>query len=819
MWLTKCLAVIFLSKSIETSLITGGTLTPMCGDPGLPVGGLLVNKHPLKVYSVNTEVKYACDANSVINGPEARSCQDNGTWSLTLPICKTNLALGQSALQSETLLDYEALLAVDGNNETCSFTPNTVEQRWWQIQVPKTLVDSVAVSISPGSFQHFTIFVIELLAGNKALYKPCATYQGEVEVAARELFLCNDGLGHQGEFIYIRDDREGQQYFGLCEVQVFAIKDDSECGLPETPYGGSVEVQETRATYSCDEGFLMIGNNSRICENGMWLYQEPVCREIECPDPVSPKSGYIEVSNFKGRYQYGAVATYHCNPGFILWGNASRVCQSDGSWDGISPTCNPISCGNPPAVVNGLVELINGSTNWNAVTAYSCLPTFSNYGDENVTHVYSSCMSNGNWSSVSLTCMFDPLAASRQIKKGRSLYWNSDQGHGINITTIITIGVLSALIVLSLIITIIVVSHRKASSATNARKISRSSTNQLIHDQLGQIGKDSDSNSEEDYDQKCGVIVYDDLNNPHMVETDHSTMLEQYPSSNDIYQNSTLSTFSLQPGSTPPGSVLGIRSPPLGPSYYHMRLAGTVLAGDRSPMSERSSGDGGSDMEGIGVSHYATIGRRKRNDDIYSSMRRPDGESDDDPYAPLKLPHDEDINEQLYETLRRQEAGDTYCVQEQEMSISSETPSSPCSQNTVRLASNENSQINMADLYARVDINKKNRNRGSCDSSCTSPTGHLVNEAPTLPTHNQSKNFVERLNDQTSVNYTNGAEPSENDIIENGDGEVYSTVQFSTAPIGDRTPIPLPRHGKIVNTKSNESYIQSKGHFLGDKDI
>ena len=22
--------------------------------------------------------------------------------------------------------------------------------------------------------------------------------------------------------------------------------------------------------------------------------------EIECPDPVSPKSGYIEVSNFKG---------------------------------------------------------------------------------------------------------------------------------------------------------------------------------------------------------------------------------------------------------------------------------------------------------------------------------------------------------------------------------------------------------------------------------------------------------------------------------------------------------------------------------------
>ena len=61
----------------------------------------------------------------------------------------------------------------------------------------------------------------------------------------------------------------------------------------------------------------------RMSENNMFL---PIYSysEVECPDPVSPTSGYIEVSNFKGRYQFGAVATYRCNPGFILWGNASR---------------------------------------------------------------------------------------------------------------------------------------------------------------------------------------------------------------------------------------------------------------------------------------------------------------------------------------------------------------------------------------------------------------------------------------------------------------------------------------------------------------
>ena len=79
--------------------------------------------------------------------------------------------------------------------------------------------------------------------------------------------------------------------------------------------------------------------------------------------------------------------------------------------------------------------------------------------------------------------MFDPAARSRNVKKGRSLNW--DDAGQMNISTIITIGILSALIVLSLIVVIIVISHRKTASAENARKISRSSTNQLIYDQVG----------------------------------------------------------------------------------------------------------------------------------------------------------------------------------------------------------------------------------------------------------------------------------------------------------------------------------------------
>ena len=35
-----------------------------------------------------------------------------------------------------------------------------------------------------------------------------------------------------------------------------------------------------------------------------------------------------------------------------------------GKWTGPPPSCAPILCPNPPAVVNGLVELLNGTTLW-----------------------------------------------------------------------------------------------------------------------------------------------------------------------------------------------------------------------------------------------------------------------------------------------------------------------------------------------------------------------------------------------------------------------------------------------------------------------
>ena len=81
--------------------------------------------------------------------------------SICLVFSGQNLALGKPSLQSSTLWNYDPGLAVDDDPDSCSFTPRSTDQRWWQVHLGDAVtIQSVAVTISPGSYQHFTIFVI-----------------------------------------------------------------------------------------------------------------------------------------------------------------------------------------------------------------------------------------------------------------------------------------------------------------------------------------------------------------------------------------------------------------------------------------------------------------------------------------------------------------------------------------------------------------------------------------------------------------------------------------------------------------------------------
>ena len=135
-------------------------------------------------------------------GATSRICQDNGKWEPELPYCGSfifyipvkfcsqdgighypgsNLALGGRSLHSATLPGSSPALAIDGDQTTCARTPRTETQRWWQVALRKKASVRTVRIVTEGQVPALTVFVIELLEGNRTLYKPCGRHLGSHE--------------------------------------------------------------------------------------------------------------------------------------------------------------------------------------------------------------------------------------------------------------------------------------------------------------------------------------------------------------------------------------------------------------------------------------------------------------------------------------------------------------------------------------------------------------------------------------------------------------------------------------------------------------
>ena len=52
------------------------------------------------------------------------------------------------------------------------------------------------------------------------------------------------------------------------------------CGTPQTPLNSVVEVEGMTATYTCQEGYRMVGSREVECTEAGWARQIPHCKGI-----------------------------------------------------------------------------------------------------------------------------------------------------------------------------------------------------------------------------------------------------------------------------------------------------------------------------------------------------------------------------------------------------------------------------------------------------------------------------------------------------------------------------------------------------------
>ncbi|XP_021927670.1 uncharacterized protein LOC110833660 isoform X3 [Zootermopsis nevadensis] len=334
------------------------------------------------------------------------------------------------------------------------------------------------------SYQEFTIFIIQLLSRSEALYKPCATFKGRFQ-NPRILFTCNDGLGHQGRYVYIRDDRRDQDYFGLCEVEVFAYRDESICGEPEEPVAGHVVVgSDGVAIYSCDFGYRLLAEPNRTCErDGHWMGHAPQCEEIVCDSPPTPLFGFLDGAELRTRYPYNSRVRYRCRSGYIIWGNTTSVCTELGIWSGNAPQCKPITCGYPQHFPNSEVQLLNQSTLWNTLATYTCKAGYS--FNPGIVDVTISCLSSGSWEKINFTCVADddrnlPVKLTgKEWGQQPEQPGSNSEDDGVGMPGVLSIGIFCSLLVIILSVLGILLAKRfQSKKATHSTP--QSSTNDLI---------------------------------------------------------------------------------------------------------------------------------------------------------------------------------------------------------------------------------------------------------------------------------------------------------------------------------------------------
>lgn len=157
----------------------------------------------------------------------------------------------------------------------------------------------------------------------------------------------------------------------------YCIVFTANCGGLLDPTNGQVSTSGTTegsiATYSCNNGYHVVGNTSRTCgSNRQWSGNAPTCERKcmafnkayytafyavhftfllslaeDCGPLSDPVNGHVMTPNGT---TFGFQASYICNEGYFISGSPIRSCEANGVWSGFEPTC--MSKYLPTSVVN-----------------------------------------------------------------------------------------------------------------------------------------------------------------------------------------------------------------------------------------------------------------------------------------------------------------------------------------------------------------------------------------------------------------------------------------------------------------------------------
>ncbi|NWU31286.1 C4BPA protein, partial [Dyaphorophyia castanea] len=163
------------------------------------------------------------------------------------------------------------------------------------------------------------------------------------------------------------------------------------------------------ASYSCNQGFSLIGEATLFCTigrafQGVWSGAAPECKEIRCENPRVTNGR--KLSGFGTEHTYGDTVSFECNPGYSMKGSSVVTCDANSTWTPPLPTCDQILCGRPPQFPFATpTTAVGDSSVFGTTVRYRCNPGYKAAPGKSSAVT---CQSDATWSAA------DPLFCVRQ---------------------------------------------------------------------------------------------------------------------------------------------------------------------------------------------------------------------------------------------------------------------------------------------------------------------------------------------------------------------------------------------------------------------
>ncbi|CAH1774655.1 unnamed protein product [Owenia fusiformis] len=185
------------------------------------------------------------------------------------------------------------------------------------------------------------------------------------------------------------------------------------------------------ATYTCDIGYNLVGEATRTCQpDQTWSGTTPQCQGGGKTACGNPGAP-ANGAIIGNNFNFGQTVKFVCNIGYELAGQDSLTCQQDGTWNGDRPTCTLVQCDIQEVStppLNGNVR-VDGSK-FGDVAIYTCNPGYILVGDNRI------CDSDGTWTGSTPQCISEIIGTECPIPTTRA--YSSVTYNGLVIGSIAT---------------------------------------------------------------------------------------------------------------------------------------------------------------------------------------------------------------------------------------------------------------------------------------------------------------------------------------------------------------------------------------------